>query len=398
VTRAPVVHLFDSGLRAREGHHDHFAYGLRDRLRREGLELHIHAHQSLEPGLTAELGARPVFQRSLYDRRTYGAFAEALRDHDQAARTYGADLERADVDLGPDDLCLLPTATPAELQGLASWLSSSNRQARLATIFHWADARRLGSDYVQGALLRRAASAVSAIAPDRLWIAATHQGLVEPLGEIFGQAARLTPSLTFHTSTLSPPKPAHGALRVGILGAPRAAKGLARVIHLLDALPQGAFDITLQAHGLSAEALGPLEAAAQGKARLVTHWLTSQDLDALFAELDCVLLPYEPAVYATMVSGVFTLAAGQGRPVIAPAGTWMSQRLVQQEVAGVVYDGNETDALIKALFALSTDRQRYQSMALAWAPSWRARYGADALLDDLLSTIGHRSSSLQEVA
>jgi hypothetical protein len=70
---------------------------------------------------------------------------------------------------------------------------------------------------------------------------------------------------------------------------------------------------------------------------------------ANFARCSVVLLPYEPAAYRIITSGVFAEAVAFGRPVVVPAGTSMAAELSAGNGIGAVYDLPKADRIAEAV-------------------------------------------------
>jgi glycosyltransferase involved in cell wall biosynthesis len=116
---------------------------------------------------------------------------------------------------------------------------------------------------------------------------------------------------------------------------------------------------------------------------LLEHGLDPAAYQALLADADLLLLPYDAAAYGPRSSGILAEARALGVPAVVPAGCWM------EAAAGpgpeVVFHG-------PADFAAAVERALASLPGLtaalrAAAPEWRRRHSPEALLEALLFTI-----------
>ena len=376
--------LLDSGLRRASGHHQHFAEGFARAAHRRGWHTSIYAHRGLNDEIVGGFETRAVFRHSLYDRLSPDPYEGTLCDYAPLSKTFAEDLLGAATPRGPA-LVLLPTATPAELAGIALWLAGQPEPPRLAAIFHWGDVQTLSRGTLAAALLRRAAKALVAARPADIWFGATHASLAAALGEVLVRPINIVPSLTFfETSPLSEsPRDALDTVTLIVPGAPRAAKGSAVMRDLAIAawaerLPVRFIVQAGDDTDFSASMVGlPGVSVFDG-------WLHEAALTNAIDGADAALLPYDKRTYSQMVSGVFTLVSGRGRPSLVPEGTWLSERLAAGEAAGLTFRENNVADLLNTIRRFLLERAKLQEQAAARAETWRNAYSAELLVDRLL--------------
>jgi glycosyltransferase involved in cell wall biosynthesis len=100
---------------------------------------------------------------------------------------------------------------------------------------------------------------------------------------------------------------------------------------------------------------------------------------------DLVLLPYEPNAYAVRGSAVFTEAIIHGKPVVAPAGTWMGDLIHDGRVGGTVFRRFAAAALADAAIAALDDIDCLSAITLANRVAWARDRSIGAYLDALVS-------------
>lgn len=387
--RSVHIHVFDSGLTENSGHHEHFARGLLESPALAAHRLTIYAHRDAK-SLAAESDAvRPVFRQSMYHRTNPDPWDGALSDFHKTAESFAADLATAGARIADGDLCLFPTATIAELKGFGDWVKASELHPAVAAIFHWGDASAFSPGRLDGALARLTARTLEAAELQDVWVSATQERLAGPLSAVFGTQPRVTSSVTFHPQRNSAGRDRQTStepIKVGLLGTPRGPKGFDAVLNLLDGSQPAAqqYEFLMQAYGEDYPEYAELQSIARNNLTLYSPWLPEETFLSLLESLDCALLPYNRRAYAAMVSGIFTLAAGLGLPLVVPSGTWMSERIDSGEAAGVVYEGEDHGDLLEALHEFSTRREELTAQAASKAEAWRRAYSAERMIEDLL--------------
>jgi hypothetical protein len=101
------------------------------------------------------------------------------------------------------------------------------------------------------------------------------------------------------------------------------------------------------------------------------------------AELDIVMLPYDPQIYRNKTSGVFAEAVGLEKVVVVPEGTWMAQLVAAHDI-GVVYQDYTSEGLARGLERAAGGLHHYQRNLEEFALRWRHRHCVEAFLRRLL--------------
>ncbi len=157
----------------------------------------------------------------------------------------------------------------------------------------------------------------------------------------------------------------------------------------LSHLASGRLRFVIQANGnLSLEeariasARNRLATFGSDDVQLLLAPLSVVDFHQRIMEADLILLPYDVASYRRRSSGILVQALACGRPVVVPAGTWLSE--VSPAGGFVTYDKLEDlgPAIATAIDNLSS----LQAAAMEFAPEWRERHNADRLVLQLLAS------------
>jgi len=109
---------------------------------------------------------------------------------------------------------------------------------------------------------------------------------------------------------------------------------------------------------------------------------------------DLIVLPYEPARYFASYSAVAVEAAGEGIPMIVPAGTTMETLVNTHQSGGTVFAGWEATPVSDAIEAAVSNYEDIARRALAGASEWRHANGASRFVDRLLETMPTGSQSV----
>ena len=388
-------YLLDSAMIEPHGHHDHFARGFLKVAGEYDCEPVVCAHRTVKESLQSQVQARPTFSNSMYWSASSDPYDGPLTDFRVRNARFVRDLDALKGAVSDDDVLLLPTAIPAELFGLAQWIQANGLKPRLAAYFHRAEPGPLTPGGLTPALLRTAARHVGQAQPADLWVGATNRKLGEALSPIIGRELHVAPSVTFYNDApVPPPRPLDGRpLRIGFLGSARGEKGYDVIPDLIRAasaaqLPMRFF---VQCHGFDRPLVEKYQALRdEPQVELFGRWLTDEEMVRLVDHVDIVAMPYDRARYASMVSGVFTLAVGHGKPALAPSGTWMAEQIEAGEAVGLVYDGEDVDAVLDALRRMAADLPALSRRAVEAAPLWRRDNSGETLVRRLFDWAGVR--------
>jgi hypothetical protein len=98
-----------------------------------------------------------------------------------------------------------------------------------------------------------------------------------------------------------------------------------------------------------------------------------------------VVLAYEPESGATFTSGVFTEAAGFGRPVVVPAGSWSAEQLAASNGTGGVFERATSESVADALIEALRSLPRLALVAQKLAPQTGKKNSCRRVLELILA-------------
>lgn len=119
-----------------------------------------------------------------------------------------------------------------------------------------------------------------------------------------------------------------------------------------------------------------LSSVRDGSVELVERNLASSEFQSLLLSADLVLLPYVAEFYRARSSGILVQVLAAGKPVIVPAGTWLSQEANGIGVVEFNRPSDIPDAILQAIHQLPKLSGEAQGRAAAYS----SLNSADALL------------------
>jgi len=383
--------LSDNGLVGQAGHHANLAFGLVEEARGHGMTTAVWANARVETELADRLDATPVFERSPYDVAPSGTMRQ-LASWARCASRLAADLLRA----GPaaDDVLFFPTARAAEVLGIALYLSRTRTPpAAICVNFMHDDFREHERGLAIWPLLYRLSFryAHKRRTTCRLLFTSGAPGLAQALRDAGGDVRDYPMPKAYPHAVES--KPVSDPPVVAYIGVPWSSKGghlLAEIFRQMGMLDHACRVVAQQpspnhvTHALDA----PLAALAQ--CPYVTLLPGPLDRDAYYrmlGESDIVFMPYDPRRYRRMTSGVFAEALALGKPVVVPAGTWMSQMLEAGYGAGVIFDRFEPASIVRALGRALDEHAEMRERARRTSDAWREAQSLAAFFRQLLADL-----------
>jgi hypothetical protein len=382
------------------GHRFHEALGLRDEAWRRGMKPVILIHETAHDAVRVALpDARAVLHDPVF--RTDWSFNERTRDF--VAMLHA----QVDRELWRGDRVLMTVATQCEARALALWLRELpvERRPWILVLFPSDRWNRRGPEERerQVAEFRSLAADVAALAAAdrrRLLFCSHTRGLSAEISSLLGQPLGVAPVPEIYKGmeTLAAARPARldRPPRVAVLGGARMEKGSLRVRPVVQACRRRRLALEFRVH-LVNELLAPAEfedlAAVAGEpgVTVVRGPLSRQEYLRLLAESDVLLLPYDRLPYRQRPSGTLAEAVGCGMPVVVPDGIWAAEQVEEGMAAGVVYEGDDAEAIAEALGRCAAAIEPLRAQARALAPSWMRTHSAQAFLDWMEGEIAARS-------
>lgn len=359
------INLIDPALHKRGGHHfewlQRIAQGLADR----GTPAHLYCRARPQPEVLQAFsrtgGATPLFDVPTYERV----------DSDVEGADLSACLTRADMlarslpQVRPADLWIMPTLFAQDLHALAA----APPRATVVGVVHWPPEFGL-REGGRGAW-RSGVQRVARVGLD-LRLGTIVGGLCEIYEPLLGRPVSLLPS---PLDARVPQAPKQALRRIGFFGEQRGAKGADLIPQLVpELLKKGYVPVVHDSAGRMLRGSPPPGIELHGYV---------DDIRALVASCDLVVLPYSAQQYRVMSSGLLWEALASGVPAVVAAGTAPASTLLESGAGRTFAEPAVTDILA----AIQRVQHDYPAVAhAAWTASsaWALRHGVDAFLRALM--------------
>ena len=303
------------------------------------------------------------------------------------------------------DVVIFPWATAARLNGVADWLADIEPAARPRLVFNilrpersWRideDRHEVSGDFSWFAFACRRLRSLAR--PNGLVFTAVEPRLSQLVSRVGGVDCRPAPLHKFYPTDAElaslRPHARQAGVNIGALGSSHTyEKGWDLLPEIMGvvcaARPDAAFfaQVEDRAHG---EALSAALHAAGAPVRVTLQPgpLSTDDYFRRFLASDLVLQPYDNPVYALMPSGIFADAVVCGAPVVAPAGTWISDRLDEGWGAGVTFAPPTAAAIAEATVKAIDRLEALRAKAAGQGEAWRKAHSLEAYVDHIMARL-----------
>lgn len=322
--------IIDPAVHSMGGHHYNAVQRLQDELRKLGVDAPCLGSAYADRRVTQELGSTPTFSRSVYGRSyaAPGEFAESVaatsRELSQAMRRLR----------GTPDLLILPCCDQVLAASLAHHLKSIRFGPRphLLLWLLYGPHHLRPTDHPESAALKdeaaRAFAGLKAAVGDaaRIRIFCETSALADFYRGVIGLEVGVMPGpgLVAHARAMRSAASRPIVSCIGFANRPKGYRLLPEAVrHVLQHHGEVRFMIHGVVGGSDAEADRPLfDRLADMGARVMVRQnvLSPQEYLAWLSQADLLLLPYDPEVYRSRGSGVFSDARAIGIPVVATEG------------------------------------------------------------------------------
>jgi glycosyltransferase involved in cell wall biosynthesis len=408
--------VMHSWLVTADGHPYTESLGWRRLCRERGIALDLFASLWVDAQVQAETGAQPLFGSTPEEFRRFMTPAEAsappleeivplqtfmvtsFETAKGCRKAWAAAAEKPAA-------MIFPWANAGVLNGVAEWLADVEPGERPALVFNivrpepsWridADRRLVTGDFSWFRFACRRLR--SLMRPDRLVFTAVEPRLSQLVHEIGEVDCQPGPLHKFYASEADlsalrlTERPA--GVSVGALGPSHTwEKGWDLLPEVIGRVCAARSDVSFFVQvweRTNGEALADALQATGAPVRVSIHpgSLSTQDYFRRVLASDLILLPYNDPVYALMPSGIFADAVVSGTPVVAPAGTWLSDRLDEGWGAGITFSSPSAaliaDAVLIAIERLGDLRVK----AAGQGEAWRKAHSLEAYLDHVMARL-----------
>jgi glycosyltransferase involved in cell wall biosynthesis len=415
------VAVLDNGLRSKFGHSYSINKAVSRRFHQLGISHQIFSAQSVEADVRAEMECVPFFTRGMYDGIRPSRIERSLRRFKRKAagmpndrspsesRTsrvlnagFEADLGRLPRSVwGRDKIVLFPGLMQHQMLGMARFIRSHREEISANIICHlmfepswlpWGGSSALGEKTYENSFQ------IIEAQRRRVHFTTENENVVRKYAKEFGIRMDILP---IPLSVGRAARCQARRIRIGFLGYSKMEKGF----HLLpDAIAtclngplELDFVVQINHHG-SQQMVSEAETALNKlPIRILRGQLSQEQYRSELAEIDVILLPYDPHNFGLRGSGVFTEAVSCGHLVVASKGTWAGQSIENGEAIGETFEPYDAQALAAAILRVGNDFRARQDEARKVAQAWASRNSAEEYVDKLLALAVERSPTSEFV-
>lgn len=295
-----------------------------------------------------------------------------------------------------DDLVLFPSLFPGVFAAAVDWARRFPVAGgpTIAFLFQFSE----GTDVLERAanegwsrIYRRALRPAERLPNERAWrYFASSDPLATRISAIIGREVTGLPMpAQFPLENAGSGARKAGGIRIGYFGHSSMEKGgnlLPEIIrHVGQRFPQVRFVLHLNSNWETEDTIKRLLASPPANCECFPGHISDEQLQALMASVDVVLLPYSNTKYAALPSLVFSDAAALGKVLVLPRSTWMSS---EAACIGAGYTGFTHFTAEAICDALDEALRRFEDLrthADQSARKWRIRHGLPNFVDRLLA-------------
>jgi glycosyltransferase involved in cell wall biosynthesis len=396
----------DPGLRSNLGHHANSCRLITSELRQRGIYPHIFVHNTIEPELSAELGAAPHFRWWTYGTADFDPIAGWMTSFMRIATETAQDLARLPT-MGFDDIVYLNSSQPPQLMALLQWLLTFPAERRPNVITEFGTGPGLDYEITpdglhvhmrdprtdpRAVLYRFAAGLIPALQGNRLHLF-TFEAMSSQLYSFLLKTHVSALPLPHASLTQTESRVGRRPITVSVLGHQRPEKGFALVPEIAALLLASRSDIKLLVHNGDPTNMPDAQQKLRDLARIHSRLeLDERTADpVLWQELlqrsDLILCPYPVWNFAAAYSAVAAEAVAAGIPLVVPAKTTLSALVKQYGGGGTLFAPHEPAAIVRAVLQAIDQFDALAEIATRGSVEWHKNMGAKKMVEALLALV-----------
>jgi glycosyltransferase involved in cell wall biosynthesis len=415
------VIVLDNGLIGRGSHSYHLAKEVLRSLTERGLAFQLYGTKAVDKQIIAETGAKPHFRWSLYDHAglidilnffhrlfgsgksepKWGASFVELKIMQFLNASFKKELARLPSHVWQrDNIIVIPGISQNQIFALLDHLKSIPEEARPTVVCQlmfppsWTPWNGIS---IHGDRLYREAFELARPLMNKSLFFMTDNNVQHDLFlNKFGIETDWLPiPFAVGTPVIKPPIEKGQPITAGFFGYSKMEKGfhlLPETIELCRKQGQNVkFVIQIQ-HGMWERSTIETEAVLRKMSgiKLLEGVMSSDDYYRAMSEVDFLLLPYDPAVYGSRGSAIYTESVAAGRPVVATTETSIGQNVLHGDAEGEVFETYTSAGLAEAISKLCARFTDCKTRALERASAFAQKHSGDSYVDVLLATNAKR--------
>jgi hypothetical protein len=391
------------------GHMHQETLGWLEAGRRHGVDIKVFCDLKATPAVIAETKATPVFgliwpDVDRYCRRDQhldatDPYGQRLTNFTILTRSIARGCAVAWASARRPKVVVFPWATAGNMNGAAEWLADLAPEDRPAMVFNflgpdfsWKVDRDTGNASGDFSYFRFASRRLVALTPPgKLLFTAIDARLCALTAKLIEAECRPSPLPQYYggLSDMAADRDEMG-VTIGLLGDPRWDKNEALSVDIVDVVcraePRARFLVQARGDDMALALAKQFDArGAHIRVRVSSGPLPRDQYLRLVASCDLMLLPYVAERYAMRGSGIFCDSLAIGLPVVAPAETWLSDRLAEGWGAGETFGVTDLPSILAATQRAMASLPALKARAAGGAAGWRAKYSVGAYMDQIMA-------------
>ncbi len=392
------LHIIDSTLRDRRGHHYEYAKSLYDECASRGIGVEVYCHREVENDVCRRLHARRIFSRDVH--AVSRPFPAGLRLNFIATfvsnnLVYRRELKKIDPSsLSGADVALVHTIGPTQLFGLLLWHSRLNpdNRPRLVILLRYELGEAESTRWIYSLYYRTFFRIASLMRRSGIAYASDSESLAAEFGGFARSKIHILPIPHLPEPAPGPAPRPDGDKVLVYLGDARIEKGYHLLPGMIESVLRARNDVRfIVQSNVSEDPPGEIVGAVRkmrtfpDRVAVVDRPLRSDEYYRFLNQADGVILPYCPTVYRRRTSGIFAEAMAFGKPAVVTRGTWMDSELPKFYNCGISFDYSDSSGLARAVLELLSDIDDYRRRARDASAKWRRFHNPGTYMDILMA-------------
>jgi glycosyltransferase involved in cell wall biosynthesis len=293
--------------------------------------------------------------------------------------------------LTSSDIIYFPRGHPVLISGIGKWLSEKTEDKRPAVFFRIIGDELTDLDtgrFKPRAAFYRLASADLDNAParERVFFLVNSSAKARSVARVLRRRSFMMqhhfgrpPDTALATETVDPTVYVHVNSRSG-----RCLTHLGETIRRVREV-EPATRFVIKPAGDISDRMVALDLGDGGSVEVLPLQMSTTEYFGNLARSTLVVLAYEAQPYRFLTSGVFTEAAGLGKPVIVPRGTWMADKIAEGYGVGMSFADHSPQTLAEVILKGLQDSRQLASDARALAPRLAEETGCRRFIETMVS-------------
>lgn len=396
MTANPRIFIVDFDLVGYSGHSFNQVLGFCEAARERGLEPRVYVCRTADPEVAKELNASAILP-SVPWHVSKDAMLGAVVDAQRTLKPLWEDIESAGI--SRQDILVVTSSRAQVIVGVGQWIAALPAQVRPTVFFRFFrtdffDFQSMSFSKVAWAYHFAARMLTGLPGGSRVFLTVNNKNAVEHLDRLTLRPSFLLPVPKYYGHVADRPEARIKEPATIYVHVNRSSLEPALIIRVATAILKSRNDVKfiIRFCGYAFPAHTAQKFSARNLLTRNVEFRSGEESPgeylAAIEQADMVLLPYDPAEYRDIVSGIFCEAVAMGKVAIIPAETWMADHIAEGRAAGTLFRTRSVDGIVAAVEEALQERGRLQAEAHRFAPSFRRENSCANNLDKMIELAG----------